>query len=257
ITSLLLEESPATGRIGIGSFWARRARRLLPAVVGVLVGGAVYCAVFASPAELAQIRGDALGTLGYVANWRAVFASNDYFALFQRASPLQHTWSLAIEEQFYVVWPLVFVTLSACWKRAAPKAVLVVALGGAALSSVVMFVLYDPANFSRAYYGTDTRATGILLGAGLATALSIWGPVRGRAARVLLGISGVAGVAVLALAWITLDGQDPALYRGGFTLCAAAAVAVIATVTHPQAGFLSRVLAWRPLCVLGLISYGV
>ncbi len=257
ITSLLLAESGSSGRIGLGSFWARRARRLLPALGGLMVGVAIYCLVFAAPGELAQIRGDALATLGYVANWRALFASQDYFALFQRPSPLQHTWSLAIEEQFYLVWPLVFVGLLVWWKRSAPKAVLVVAVGGAVASSVLMFVLYDPVNVSRDYYGTDTRAAGILMGAALAAALTIWGPVRGRVARAILGCVGGSGIVVLAVAWTRLGGQSESLYRGGFAACGLAAIAVIATVAHPQAGFISRALSWRPLCLLGLISYGV
>src|SRR5664279_6531447 len=111
ITSLLLVEAGARGTVGLGHFWARRARRLLPALALLMVGIALYCMVIASPTELAQIRGDALATLAYVANWRAVGASQNYWALFSAPSPLQHTWSLAIEEQFYLIWPLVFLGL--------------------------------------------------------------------------------------------------------------------------------------------------
>src|SRR6478736_573720 len=128
ITSLLLAESTRTGRVGLGGFWARRARRLLPAL-GVLIAAVVgYCLLFAKPAELTQIRGDAFATLTYVANWRQVFSHQNYFALFNAPSPLQHTWSLAIEEQFYVIWPLVFVALLIRFKRGTPKAVLTVSL---------------------------------------------------------------------------------------------------------------------------------
>ena len=114
-----------SGRVRLGGFWVRRARRLLPALVGLLAGVAVYCLVVAEPDELDQIRDDALATIGYVANWQAVFSGNDYWALFLAPSPLEHTWSLAIEEQFYLVWPLVFVGLLAWWKRRTPQAVLV------------------------------------------------------------------------------------------------------------------------------------
>ena len=257
ITSLLLVESDREGGVGLGGFWARRARRLLPALFGLMVGVAVYCVVFARPTELEAIRRDGLATLFYVANWRDVFARQDYWALFDAPSPLQHTWSLAIEEQFYLVWPLVFVGLLAWWKRAAPKAVLVVCLLGAIASALLMAVLYDPANVSRVYYGTDTRVSAILLGGALAAALVIWGPVRGRLARLALEAAGIAGIAVLAFAWTRVSGQSPGLYRGGLFVCGLAVVAVIAAAAHPEAGPVSRVLSWRPLCILGLISYGV
>jgi peptidoglycan/LPS O-acetylase OafA/YrhL len=257
ITSLLLAESNQNGEISLGAFWARRARRLLPALAALLVGVAVYCAVAASPADLAQIRGDALATIGYVANWRAVFARQDYWALFQTPSPLQHTWSLAIEEQFYLVWPLVFVGLLAWWKRRTAVAVLATALLGAAASTVLMAWLYNPGNTTRAYYGTDTRAAGILIGAALAAALAQWGPVHRTGARVVLEAAGVASVGFLAWAWTRVPGQASFLYRGGFLLCALAAAIVIAAATHPQRGPIARTLGVRPLCVLGLVSYGV
>ncbi len=257
ITSLLLAESASNGNIALGGFWARRARRLLPALGGLLVGVALYCLVFAKPDELARIRGDAFATIGYVANWRGVFSGQDYWALFQSPSPLEHTWSLAIEEQFYLVWPLIFVGLLAWWKAQAPKAVLVTSLLLAGVSTILMFALYDPNNVNRAYYGTDTRATGILLGAALAAWLVVWGPVRTRAARVAVELVGFAGIGVLAVAWTQLDGQSSRLYRGGFVVCGLAAIAVIAAAAHPRAGVISRVFSFRPLCLLGLISYGV
>jgi hypothetical protein len=151
----------------------------------------------------------------------------------------------------------VFVGLLVWWKQAAAKAVLVTALVLAAASGLLMVLLYDPGDTNRAYYGTDTRAAAILLGASLAAALAVWGPVRQRAGRVALEAVGWAGILVLAYAWLRVDGESAALYRGGFFLCGVAAVAVIAAAAHPEAGVLSRVLSFRPLCLLGLISYGV
>ena len=256
ITSLLLVEA-RRGGVALRSFWARRARRLLPALAGMLSGVALYAVFIAKPDELATIRGDALATIGYVANWRAVVTSRDYWALFRKPSPLDHTWSLAIEEQFYVIWPLLFVGLLAWWKRATPKAVLVTSIVLACASSVLMFALYRPGDVTRAYYGTDTRAAAILFGAALAAWLSIHGPARSRARRVELELLGLVGAAVLAIAWMRLDGQSSAPYRGGFLLCGLAATAVIAAAVHPNRGPISRALSLRPLCALGAISYGV
>jgi peptidoglycan/LPS O-acetylase OafA/YrhL len=257
ITSLLLAESNRTGNVGLGGFWARRARRLLPALCVLIVGVAIYSVVLAEPEELAQIRGDAFATLAYVANWRAVYAHGDYWAIFRAPSPLNHTWSLAIEEQFYLIWPLLFVALLAWWKRNAPKAVLVTSLLFASASSILMIALYDPANTNRVYYGTDTRAAAILFGAALAAWLKINGPANTRRARIALEVLGIAGAVVLALAWTRLDGQSSTLYRGGFLLCGLAATAVIAAAVHPEPGLLSRALSLKPLCALGLISYAV
>jgi peptidoglycan/LPS O-acetylase OafA/YrhL len=257
ITSLLLAESSSMGSIGRGGFWARRARRLLPAL-GVLLGGvAIYCLTFATPGQMSTIRGDAIATIGYVANWREVFSHQDYFARFTAPSPLNHTWSLAIEEQFYVVWPLVFVGLLAWRKRATPKAVLVTSLVLAATSSALAFAMYDPTNVARDYFGTDTRATAILLGAALAAWLSIHGPTAHHGRRIALEILGVASALVLAVAWTRLDGESSTLYHGGLLACALAATAVIAAAVHPVPGPISRALSLRPLCALGVISYGV
>ena len=257
ITSLLLAESGRTGSIGLGGFWARRARRLLPALTVLMIGVASYAVVFAKPTELAQIRSDAFATLAYVANWRQVFAHQSYFALFRAPSPLNHTWSLAIEEQFYVIWPLLFVALLARFKRKSPTAVLATSLVLATLSSVLMIVLYNPDNTNRVYFGTDTRAAAILFGAALAAWTAIHGPVRSRAARIALEVAGCVGVAVLAVAWTRLDGQSAMLYRGGFLLCGLAATAVLAAAVHPKRGVVSWALSFRPFCALGLISYGV
>ena len=107
ITTLLLSEWGHRNRIALSAFWARRARRLLPALFLMLLGVALYAAFAAAPNELATIRGDALSSLLYVANWHFIFSHQSYFAQFTTPSPLRHMWSLAIEEQFYLVWPLI------------------------------------------------------------------------------------------------------------------------------------------------------
>ena len=266
ITSLILHEVRDRGRLDGRRFWSRRARRLLPALYLMLFAVCGYAAFFAADSDLARIRGDALSTVFYVANWRAVLAGHGYWDLFAAPSPLEHMWSLAIEEQFYIVWPLVILVTVAVVRRAArrssrPRAVapvvFVVALTGAVASALWCAVVYSADDSSRAYLGTDTRAAAILFGSALA-AWTVWrGHVRGRAARIVLETVGIVSAVGVGAAWFVLDGQDPLLYRGGLVLCGVGVAAVIATVAHPVAGPLRALLGWRPLVVVGLISYGL
>ena len=257
ITSLLLAEWSSDGRISLARFWARRARRLLPALFGVLAGVAVYASVWAKARELGRIRSDALATLGYVANWRAIFTGNGYWDVFAAPSPLEHTWSLAIEEQFYLVWPLA--VLAVLWaRRGSPRAVLTVSLTLAAVSSAWMMRSYTPGGDpERVYLGTDTRGGAILFGAALAAAYACWGPPSRATVRRALEVAGVVGAGVLAWAWWGLDGRGDALYRGGFLACGLAAVAVIAVAADPRPGPVGRALSLPPLRALGAISYGL
>ena len=257
ITSLLLAEHKETKSIGLGGFWARRARRLLPALGLFLLAVALYCFFFAASTELVRDRNDALATIFYIANWRAIAIGQDYWALFQSSSPLEHTWSLAIEEQFYVLWPLIILGVVAWRKHLAPMAVFIGSLLVAAASATMMILLYNPANPSRVYFGTDTRAAAILFGTALAAGLIAYGPVRTRVGRIALEVLGLIGVAVLGIAWTRLDGESSLLYQGGFVVVGLAATAVIAAASHPEAGVISRALGWRPIVWLGLISYGV
>ncbi|MGI8797277.1 MAG: acyltransferase family protein [Acidimicrobiia bacterium] len=224
ITSLLLAEWAADGGISLAGFWARRARRLLPALAGVLAGVALYAAVWAEARELGRIRSDALATLGYVANWRAVFTGNGYWDVFVAPSPLEHTWSLAIEEQFYLLWPLA--VLAVLWaRRGSARSVLAVSLLLAVASSAWMMAMYTPGGDpERVYLGTDTRGAAILFGAALAAAYACWGPPSRKLVRSALEVAGVAGAGVLVWAWFGLDGRGDTLYRGGFLACALAAV---------------------------------
>ncbi len=257
ITSLLLAEWRSRGRISLSQFWARRARRLLPALALVLAGIAVYAVVFADPTELARIRGDALATIGYVANWRSITAHQSYFDLFSAPSPLQHTWSLAIEEQFYVLWPLLFVGIATWWKRHAPHAILVTALTLGAASTLLTQALYDPTNPNRVYFGTDTRAFALFAGIAIAAAVAIWGHPTHRHSRALLELAALISLALLTLMWTTLDGQAPRLYRGGLTLAGIAAALLIASAANPHRGPIAWALSFPPLRWLGLISYGL
>src|SRR4051794_28771298 len=260
ITSLLLSEARRSDRIDLGHFWARRARRLLPALALLLAAVAAYAIVFAQPEELHRIRFDGIATTFYYANWRAVFAATTYWDLFTRPSPLQHTWSLAIEEQFYVVWPLLVAGLVAWGRRTrralAPRLLLVCgALTVASLAA--MYAVYRPGDTNRAYFGTDTRAASILVGAGLAALLAWRGHPTSTGAWRGLQLVAFTGVGVLAFEWIRFDGTSSAVYHGGVFVGALAAIAVIAAAPHPRRGPMHRLLEPAPLVGLGIISYGV
>ena len=244
ITSLLLVERDATGGIDLARFWARRARRLLPALFLVLLAIAAYAATDPPAVAMGALRGDALATLGYVANWHSIVADHGYWELFAAPSLLAHTWSLAIEEQLYVVWPLVvFVAL-----RFGRRALLVTTLVLGAASAAAMIVLHGAGDdTARVYFGTDTRAAAVLAGAALAT----WGAARMRHAPVI----GVVCAIGLGIAWATVEGTTGALYEGGFLLCSIAGALVLAGALQP--GPLARALSLAPLRHLGVISYGV
>jgi peptidoglycan/LPS O-acetylase OafA/YrhL len=257
ITSLLLAEWRSKGGIGLTAFWSRRARRLLPALFLMLIGVAAYAALIAQPEELDKLRGDALATIGYVANWRPVLSGQSYFDQFSIPSPLRHTWSLAIEEQYYAVWPLLLLFLLRL-RRGSMRILLPATLAMLALSALLMALLFQPGHDpSRVYYGTDTRAQSLLVGAALAMLLMRLGPVRGALPRATLQVAALPCVAVLGWAWMTTASDSVPLYRGGFLLLAVGVAVVIAAAVQPGGGPVGRVLSLPPLRALGLISYGV
>ena len=234
----------------------------------MLAATAVFAAVVAEPAARHGIRLDALAALAYVANWRMLAAGGGYFDRLALPSPLQHTWSLGIVEQFYLLWPLVVVL--ALRLRRGLAVLLAVAAGGAAASAVVMAVRYVPgADPSRVYYGTDTRTQTILAGATVAVLMASRPgrqlTARARAAAgagvrlrwlTLVQRGAVAAAAVLAIGWLTLTGGDSRLYRGGFAAVAAAVALVLAAVAVAPGSALPRLLRFAPLVAVGRVSYG-
>lgn len=258
ITSLVLHEATATRRFDIGRFWIRRARRLLPALVLVLVAIAAYAAWVATPGELSRLRAHGLATLGYFANWQYIAEGVSYTDLVLGASPLVHTWSLAIEEQFYLVFPAV--ALLAMWGARRDPVRLrwiigVVAVVGAVVSATAMALVHQPGTDpSRVYYGTDTRIHVLLVGVLLGVVFTGTPPSHGRAASVFAAVGAVAGAALL-VAFATVHDTDTWLYEGGFLATALIVAAVIGGSRRSRV--LGPLLSTRPLVGLGLISYGV
>lgn len=253
ITSLLVREYRDTGRVDLYRFWVRRCRRLFPALLSLMPAIAVYGRFFARPEDLQTLRGEALASLGYYANWHAIFGHRSYWQLFAAPSPLEHTWSLSIEEQFYVVWPLLAAFVL---RRRGPRALLALALGLTAASVIAMLLMFSPAETSRAYLGTDTRMAAILAGAALALLLAPGTTLPTRRVRQLDWLGMVAGLG-LAVAWCTLRGTNSWLYRGGFWLTELAVLVLIACAVMDQKSRVARALSLAPLRWLGTISYGV
>ena len=248
ITSLLLDERAGRGSIGLLAFAGRRFRRLLPAVVLVVLAVAVWAALDGDPGQLERVRRHGIATLAYVANWVFIADGDSYFADIVGPSPLRHVWSLAIEEQFYLLWPA-SVAVLARWggRRAVGIGAVVVAVA----SAIWMAIVFDGGDPSRVYFGTDTRIFEPLIGAAVAVVLPLWGQRHGAWAWV--GPPALAAWAVVVLA---VDDAWTGFYRGGAVAVGlvAAVVVVAATAGH---GLLVRALGWRPLVALGVISYGV
>jgi len=264
ITSLLLDEHRNTGRIGLSGFWIRRARRLLPAlllmVLAVVAGRELF-----SLESTATLRDDAVASFFWISNWAFVAQRTDYFAQGAPPSPLQHTWSLGVEEQYYVLWPLVLIAVAALFWAQMRLAVFVTATLGVIASATAAIVLTTDATLNRIYFGTDTRAQALLVGAAAAALLvRDWSVlndggtlIRTRWGHIVARILPFVGLAVLAAAAHYATGSVSDFRNGLLIVVAIAAVLVIAPVALEQDGPVARALAWRPLVWLGAISYGV
>ena len=286
ITLLLIAEHEKSDTVSLGQFWLRRARRLLPALFTMMIALAVYCSLFARD-ELGKLRGDVLAGTVYVSNWYQIWIGAGYTKQNEMA-PLRHLWSLAVEEQFYVFWPLVMVAVLRLGRRKLP--VVGLWLFGVALAiTAAVAVLYHPGSIGECdatpeayfqiagrcmskmdtlYLSTPTRMSGILLGAGMAMwwrpVALVRGPMRTKG-RLLDG-GALVGLAVLAgLMWVihlseveTDAGQVAGrlLFQGGFLLTGLATLAVIAAVTHPRA-IMGKLLGNPVLNWVGTRSYGL
>jgi len=249
ITSLLVAEHARTGRIDLPAFWSRRIRRLLPALLVVLLVVAVIVNLRGDLLAEGAARGDLLATLLYVANWHFITSGQSYFSQYVSVSPLRHMWSLAVEEQFYLLWPLVTVAVLARFPR---RVLLGLAIGVAWGSAILMALLFDQLDPSRAYYGTDTRIFEILVGAG--TALILAGRGRARLRWIAARLAWPAFVGVIL--GFALLADDDAVYYHGAALALAVTIAVLIAGLECGGGP-QRLLSLRPLVLVGLVSYGL
>ncbi len=269
ITSLLVNEWEASRGISLPSFWARRARRLLPALFLLLAAVGGYVLIVANHVDAQHIAVDGLAAFTYVANWHFISSGQSYIQQFiqQAPSPLRHMWSLAIEEQFYLVWPLLVVLVGKLVSGQAHRpgrhrrhfrhVLVAVCLTLGVASFVRMITVYHPGGDpNRAYYGTDTRAFIILIGAALG-ALSVGAPTMVRWWRGALVVIGCLCASALVIAMASLSVTSPRLYEGGYGVVAVLMVILLAAAAQPGFNPLARLLTLRPLVGLGLISYGV
>jgi peptidoglycan/LPS O-acetylase OafA/YrhL len=211
------------------------------------------------PDEASKLRGGVVASFGYVTNWYLIFHQQSYFSTLGRQPMLQHLWSLAIEEQFYLLWPLLLGVALKFWRPSRIKLAVTI-FAAAAGSALLMALLYrtgsDP---SRVYYGTDTHSSGLLIGAGMAVLLPPW-QLRGRIGKrapMALDVIGLTGVLVLVWCFINVSEFDSSLYRGGYLVFACVAALVVLVAVHPATTITARLLGTSAMAWIGKRSYGI
>ncbi len=271
ITSLLVGEWRQTLTIKLGAFWARRARRLLPALLLMLLFVAFFASVIVPKGTYGALRLDALSTLLYVSNWHFILVNSNYFNETAASSPLLHTWSLAVEEQFYVIWPLV--VLGVMHFTRSLRALFGLCCAAAVASAIWMYVLYDGGlNTNRAYLGTDTRSQCLFIGCALAVGLvlvtrrsheegrlakgELWRPA-GATGTMICGLIGLVGALGAVALWVLTTSTSSFPYGGGFFLIGLAVAGVILSAVAAPESIVPRVLSLTPVRYVGRISYGL
>ncbi len=273
ITSLLLEERESTGRVSLRAFWVRRARRLLPAFVAVVVVTAAWASLFGSDQQQSSLRRELPWSLLYANNWGQIVGDTPYFA--EGASLTRHLWSLSVEEQWYLLWPLVFVLLTrrlpvdrvhrrrglfvAGLAALSVLHMVIVARGSGALISSPFGPLDDVDRINFLYLSTTTRAGGLLIGAAAALTWRPWKSIRptSERRRVGLEVAGGSALGILGIAFVTTNLTDGHLYQWLLPVVSISSVVLTASVVHPDARALKSLLSQRALVALGRRSYGV
>ncbi|MFZ0040932.1 MAG: acyltransferase, partial [Solirubrobacteraceae bacterium] len=262
ITDLLLA-AKARGQLHLADFWRARARRLLPALFLMLIVVSIWVWL-ADRTQMGAVRGQVFAAAVYISNWWQGFEHFSYFARYGPPSPLNHLWSLSVEEQFYLLWPwLLLLGIHFVHERRRPIPIrprlagwtLALAFVSALEMGIMFHPTFDP---SRVYYGTDTRAFGLLLGAALAMvwpSRSLTRSVGPHAADVLDAV-GLLGLVVIGLLIWRTNEYSAFMYRGGMVLLSVATVLALAALAHP-ATRLGRVLGVGPLRWIGVRSYGI
>ncbi|WP_102693785.1 acyltransferase family protein [Rummeliibacillus pycnus] len=256
ITDLLVNEWEQYGTINLKNFWIRRFRRLIPALIIMLILVGFWITLF-QRSFLAGLRSEVLAAVFYMSNWFYVVQDHSYFTKFSPPSPLQHMWSLAVEEQFYIIWPLVII-IALSFVRYKEKLALGT-LGVALISAIVMAIMFTPdQDPSRVYYGTDTRAFSLLIGATLAF---LWPSRKLKTnvtdgAKKLLDGAGLISFLLLLLMFLFMHEEGPFLYYGGMFFASIVTAVLIATIVHP-ASRVGNVLSFKPLIWVGVRSYGI
>lgn len=254
IAMLLINEYEKTGTINIFQFWIRRMKRLFPPVLFMILIVIQYI-IFFDQSLLYQLKKDVIAALLYISNWWYIFDGLSYFESFE-ARPLEHLWSLAIEEQFYLLFPLILILMLNKWSK---KNILLLFFVVSILSAILMSTLYDPAaNVSRIYFGTDTRLQTLLLGVMCAF---IWPAFKlkhdaPRILVVIIDFLGFIGLIVLMYSIYKLSEHSAFLFNGGFYVLGIFTLLIIMAAVHPSS-IMSRLLGIKPLTVIGKYSYSL
>jgi peptidoglycan/LPS O-acetylase OafA/YrhL len=252
ITTLLLDEHVRTGSIRLGAFWSRRVRRLVPALVLVVVLTLLAVAVLFDLDSVGANLGEAVASLLYVSNWWSIANPSPYLTV------LQHTWSLSIEAQFYVVWPVVLlVALRGRSRQAAVAMAVRLTVIGALVASIGMTRFHGAESLTRVYFGTDTRSVPLLFGAALAALLFDSRSKPSGSSTRALDVGACVTLVVFVAITTVVERTEPRLYGGLYAavICPLLTVLVAAAARTP--GVFSRAMSLPPIRALGLISYGV
>jgi peptidoglycan/LPS O-acetylase OafA/YrhL len=250
ITSVLFEEWRRTGSVHLARFYARRALRLLPGLLVLLVFLALWSLSFPVASSAAEVRREIVYTFFYAANWALAFDAMSAMGF------LGHAWTLAIEEQFYLAWPLMLLVMLK--KGIARGGLALITAAIAVAAGLHRFAMWqDGASIERLFFGFDTRCDALLAGCLAALVATFPGRLATPLRRRLWRVAGLASTAVLAAMWVLASREQGYMYTWGFSLAAAtSALLLIEIIDHPDS-LLSKVFAWRPLVHVGHISYGL